>query len=166
MHKPNCPLRLIFSGCDGPTDRLSFYITHFIQPEANNLPSHIKDTKHFLNLIENLPPFPTKALLFTADVTPLYTHIQHDDGISAVINFMEKQKHLLPSNCLPSHIVLHAILDFILKHSTFNFMDAHIHQILRTSMGTRMALPYAKLLMGKEERTIIFSGAKRNALSS
>ena len=128
------------------------YITHFIQPEAKseslNLPSHIKDTKYFLNLIENLPLFPANALLVTADVTPLYTQIQHD-GISAVINFMEKQKHLLPSNYLPSYTV-HAIRDFILKHSTFNFIDIHIHQILGTSMGTRTALPYANLFMGKE----------------
>ena len=90
MHKPNCPLRPVVLGCDGPTDRLSSYITHVIQPKADNLPSNIKDTKHFLNFIENLPSFPTNALLVTADVTLLYTRIQHDDGISGVINFMEK----------------------------------------------------------------------------
>ena len=49
------------------------------------------------------------------------------------------------------------ILDFILKHSTFKFMDTHIHQILGTSMGTKMATPYANLFMGKEERTIILT---------
>ena len=67
---------------------------------------------------------------------------------------MEKYKHLLPLNCPPPNIV-HIILDFILKHSTFKFMDTHIHQILGTSMGTRMAPPYANLFMGKEEHTII-----------
>ena len=66
---------------------------------------------------------------------------------------MEKYKRVLPTNCPPPYIVL--ILDFILKHSTFKFMDTHIHQILGTSMGTRMAPPYANLFMGKEERTII-----------
>ena len=43
IHNSNCPLRPIVSGCDDPTDRLSAYITHFIQHLANNLPSHIKD---------------------------------------------------------------------------------------------------------------------------
>ena len=47
--------------CGSPTDHLSSYITPFIQPLANNLPSHIKDTKHFFNLIEKLPPLPTNA---------------------------------------------------------------------------------------------------------
>ena len=86
IHKPGCPLRPIVSGCDGPTDHLSAYVTHFIQPLASNLPSHIKDTKHFLNLIEKLPPLPPNALLVTADVTSLYTNIPHEEGIAAVIH--------------------------------------------------------------------------------
>ena len=156
IHKPDCPLRPIVSGCDGPTDHLSAYITHFIQPLASNLPSHIKDTKHFLNLIEKLPPLPPNALLVTADVTSLYTNIPHEDGIAAVIHFMEKYKHQLPTNCPPPHIV-RVILDFILKHSTFKFMNTHIHQVRGTSMGTRMAPPYVNLFMGKEERNIILT---------
>ena len=44
IHKPDSPLRPIVSGCDGPTDHLSAYNTHFIPPLASNLPSHIKDT--------------------------------------------------------------------------------------------------------------------------
>ena len=67
---------------------------------------------------------------------------------------MEEYKHLLPTNCPPPHIV---ILGFILKHSTLQFMDTHIHQILGTSMGTRMVPPYANLFMGKEESTIILT---------
>ena len=43
IHKPDCPLRPIVSGYDAPTDHLSAYINHFIQPLASNLPSHIKD---------------------------------------------------------------------------------------------------------------------------
>ena len=56
IRKPDCPLRPIASGCDGPADHLSFYITHFIQLLPNNFPSHIKDTKHFIKLPEKLPP--------------------------------------------------------------------------------------------------------------
>ena len=104
IHKPGCPLRPIVSGCDGPTDHLSPYVTHFIQPLASNFPSHIKDTKHFLNLIEKLPPLSPNALLVTADVTSLYTNIPHEEGIEAVIHFMEEYKHLLPTNCPPPHI--------------------------------------------------------------
>lgn len=58
---------------------------------------------HHFNLTENLPPLPTNAHLITADIMFLYTDISHDDGISAVISFMEKYKHLLPTNCPPLH---------------------------------------------------------------
>ena len=73
-----------------------------------------------------------------------------------MIHFMEEYKYLLPINCPPPHIVRIA-LDFILKHSSFKFMGTYIHQILGTSMGTRMASPYANLFMGKEEPTIILT---------
>ena len=154
IRKLDCSLRPIVCGCDGPTDHLSPYITHFIQLLASNLQSHIKDTKHFPNLIEKLPSFPSNALLVTADVTFLYRNIPDNEDIAAVIHFMEKYRHLLPTNCPPPHIV-HAILDFILKHSTLKVMNTHIHQVLGTSMGTRMGFPYANLFISKEERTII-----------
>ena len=148
IHKPGCPLCPIVSGCDGPTDHLSAYVTHFIQPLASNLPPHVKDSKHFLNLIEKLPPLPPNALLVTADVTSLYTNNPHQEGITAVIFFMEEYKHLLLTSCPPPHI-LRIILNFILKHSTFKFMDTHVHQILGTSMGTRMTLPQCQSIHGK-----------------
>ena len=149
IHKPGCPLHSIVSGCDGPTDHFSAYITNFIQALASNLPSHFKDRKHFLNIIEKPPPLSPSALLVTADVTSLYTNIPYKGGIAAVIHFMAEYKHLLPTNCPLPHVVC-IILDFILKHSTFKFMDTHMHQILGTSMGTRMAPPYANLFKGKE----------------
>ena len=77
IHKPGCPLCPIVSGCDAPTGHLSAYITHFIQPFASNLLSHIRDTKHFLNLIEQPPTLSPNALLVKADFMSLYTNIPH-----------------------------------------------------------------------------------------
>ena len=131
-------------------------MTHFIQPLVKNLPLHIKDTKHFPNLTENVPPILTNALLVIVDVTSLYTNISHEGGIPAVTHFMEEYKHLVPTNCPPPHTV-RAILDFILKHNTFNFMDTYIHRILGTFMGTRMAPSYVNIFTGKEEPTIILT---------
>ena len=41
VHKPNIPLRPIVSACDSPIDQLSNYVTHFIQPLVEILPSYI-----------------------------------------------------------------------------------------------------------------------------
>ena len=80
----------------------------------------------------------------------------YEEGTAALIHFMEECKRLLPTNC-PLSVIVRIILDFILKHSTFRFMDMHMHQTLGTSIGTRMAPFYANLFMGKEERTIILT---------
>ena len=53
IHKPNCPLHPMVSGYGCTTNRLSPYITHFIQSLVNSLSLHIKDTEHFLNFIQN-----------------------------------------------------------------------------------------------------------------
>ena len=76
-----------------------------------------------------------------------------------MIHFMEKYLHILSTNYLQPHIVC-IIVNFILKHSTFKFMDMHIHQIVGTSIGTRMVSPYPNLFMGmifKEEGMIILT---------
>ena len=39
VHKPNIPLRPMVSACDSPTDRLSNYVIHLIQPLVEILPS-------------------------------------------------------------------------------------------------------------------------------
>ena len=94
----------------------SFY---FIDSLANNFPSYVKDTKHFVHLIEKLQPLQTNALLVTVDVTFLYKKIAHKEGIVAVIHFMKEYKHLLPTNRLPHNKVC-IILGFILKKATSN----------------------------------------------
>ena len=109
-------------GCDSSTDHLTAYITHSIQSLASNLPSHIKDTKHNKILIENIPPLLSNTLLGTTDIMSQYRNIPHEEGIVAVIHFMEKYKHLLPTYCPPPNIV-RITFDFILKHSPFKFMD-------------------------------------------
>ena len=88
VHKPNIPLRPIVSACDSPTDQLSNYVTHFIQPLVETLPSYIRDSKHFPQLPETLSPLPKNAILVTADVTSLYTNIPHEEGIESVLHYI------------------------------------------------------------------------------
>ena len=112
VHKPNIPLRPIVSACDSPTDQLSNYVTHFIQPLVEILPSYIRDSKHFLQLLESLPPLPENAILVTADVTSLYTNIPHDEGIESVLHYRK-----LHANTLPPGVQAPTQLEYYLKPS-------------------------------------------------
>ena len=145
-HKPGIPLRPIISGFDSPTDNLAKYITHFLSPLAELLPSHFKDSTDFKRYLNILPPLPPNAFLVTADITSLYTNIPINEGIDRVCEFIHNHRQHLPSYA-PNTQVFRLILEHILKHNAFSFLDKHYLQIAGTAMGCRMAPPYANLFL-------------------
>ena len=48
------PVRGIISGIGGPFEKISGLVDHFLQPGMIKLPSYLQDTKHTLQIIENL----------------------------------------------------------------------------------------------------------------
>ena len=52
IHKPTLPGRPIILGCDGPTERISSFLDHILQPIAQAQKSYLKDTTQFINFIE------------------------------------------------------------------------------------------------------------------
>ena len=54
IHKNPPSARPIVSGCDGPTEKISAYLDHWLQPLAKSLPSYIKDTKEFVKYTPRL----------------------------------------------------------------------------------------------------------------
>lgn len=153
IHKPNNPPRPIISGCDSPTDRLSNYISKIINPIAQAQPSYLKDTKHFIQIIDKSENLTHDTFLVTADVTSLYTNIPHEEGMSAVIKSLTEHKHILPPHT-PRSGIIQNFLHFILKGNHFNFLDKHYLQIQGTAMGTKMAPAYANIFMAHIEHSI------------
>lgn len=150
IHKEGIPPRPIISGCSGPTDNLSRYLTTVLNPIAQAQPSYLRDTKHFLQLLEDLPPLPTEAILVTADVSSLYTNIPQDEGVQAVMDALQKHRDLVPRGT-PSSGIIGRFLQLILEHNYFDFLDSHYLQIQGTAMGTKMACPYANIFMAMIE---------------
>ena len=153
VHNSNIPLQQIVLACDSPTDQLSNYVTHFIQPLVGTLHSYIRDSKHFLQLLESLPPLPESAILVTADVTSLCTNITHEEGIDSVLHYMRLHADAQPPGALSPHKI-GILLETILKYNRPSFMDKHFLQLMGTAMGTKAAPPYANLFMGRHEETI------------
>ena len=134
VHKPNIPLRPLVSACDSLTDQLLNYVTHFIQPLVEILPSYIRDRKHFLQLLESLPPLPENAILVTADVASLYTNIPHKEGTEFVLHYMKLHASTLPPGTPSPHKIV-VLLGTILKNNNLSFMDRHFLQLVGTAMG-------------------------------
>ncbi|XP_078374399.1 uncharacterized protein LOC144657936 [Oculina patagonica] len=150
IHKQGNPGRPIISSNGHPTERISEFVDYHLKPLVQALPSHIKDTTHFLLQLQNLGPLPDNALLVTLDVSSLYTNIPHNEGINACRHFLDTRQN----KSLPTERICD-LIRMILNMNNFSFNNQHYLQIHGTAMGTRMAPSYANLFMGKFEQNAI-----------
>ena len=91
IHRQGHPGRPIVSSSSHPTERISQFVDHHLQPLVTKLPSYIKDTTHFLNKLNSIGQLPNGVLLVTIDVASLYTNIPHNDGIQARSDSLDKR---------------------------------------------------------------------------
>jgi hypothetical protein len=151
IHKPNPVGRPIISGCEGPTERLSFFVDKLLQPIAQQQRSYLKDTTDFINFIEKTK-VSQNTILVSMDVTSLYTNIPQEEGIKTVCEAYEKFHNYKPP--IPSHY-LKDMLGLILKENSFQFMESNFLQTHGTAMGTKMAVAFANIFMAEIETKMI-----------
>ena len=99
IHKTGNQGRPIVSSNSHPTEHISEFVDFHSKPLVNKLPSYVKDTNHFLNILLTLPDLPANSLLVTLDVSSLYTTIPHNEGIDACYHFLSTRN--TPS--IPAH---------------------------------------------------------------
>lgn len=150
IHKNPMSIRPIVSGCSGPTEKLSHYVDITLKKTLEMIPSYIKDTKSFINIVENLT-IPHDALLVTIDVVGLYLNIPQQEGIDKVIKYHYSKFPLEP---VPKNH-LRAFMNIILKHNIFHFAGQMYKQIKGTAMGTKFAPTFANLYMAHIEEDFL-----------
>jgi len=88
------PIRLLLTGCGTPVQPLSQFVQHSIRHITQHLRFQIKDTKHFLQKVDQinteLGPLPESAILVVCDVRELYPSVDNEMGIPAVRTLLEK----------------------------------------------------------------------------
>lgn len=143
IHKPNTPGRPIVSGIDSPTDKISHTVDRILRPFVSKLPSHIKDTRHFISKITDIGHHHEDDIMVTIDVSSLYTSIPHQDGLKAIRSTLSQSPHLPISLDIVCELA-----EMTLTMNTFQFKNHHYQQIQGTAMGTKMAPSYANIFMG------------------
>nr|XP_039256349.1 uncharacterized protein LOC120333064 [Styela clava] len=92
VHEKNHPSRPIISTNGTATEKLSAFIdyklTNLMCKEV--IPSYVRDSMDFLNILKKIDNIPPGSYLVTMDVTSLYTNIPHKDGILAVEKYLSK----------------------------------------------------------------------------
>ena len=104
-------IRPIVSSVNSVTENISSFV---LQPLVKQLPSYLKDTKEFVNLVTSTP-IPHNSILVSIDVSSLYTNIPRDDGIKATVNALKKDPN--PQPLCPPTVILEEMLNIVLKNN-------------------------------------------------
>jgi hypothetical protein len=149
------PGRPIISANGCPTEKISQFVDHFLNPTTTSLKSYIKDTTDFLLKLEKVKNLPPDCLLVTLDITSLYTNIPNDDGLRAAKETLDRTR---PGPGLqPKNDSLIDLLELVLKRNNFQFNGHNYQQIGGTAMGTKAAVGYANNTMGDFENKHVYT---------
>ena len=163
------PIRGIISGRGGPTERLAGFIDHFLQPGMKSLKSFLKDTKHTLQLIENINERIDEGelslegvSLVSFDVEKMYNNITHEMGRGAAKNYLESRSaeiggaDINTDPFVPTESILEG-LDLCTQNNYFEFEKQVYKQTSGVGTGVKLAPPYACLAMGEYENKLFSS---------
>ena len=153
------PLRGIISGRGGPTERLASFVDFFLQPGMKQLPSFLQDTKHVLQIIDEINKKIEKdevslsgVAMVTLDVESMYNHMTDELAGGASREFLEGGRGGSPEVLKVKTDSILAALELCLKNNYFTFNDKIYQQIGGVGTGIKLAPPYACLGMGKFEQ--------------
>ena len=133
-------------------------VEHFLYPLCTLLPSHLKDTRHFIAILRTTQ-LPLNCTLFTLDVESLYTNVPIQEGISAVASmFLEHPDERRPD------LTLLTLLRLILTSNTFRFEDTRWLQLHGVAMGQVFGGSFANIFLGRWERDALSTAAHRPLL--
>ena len=159
IHKANNPGRPIVSSHSCPTVLISEFLDSVLFPLVSALPSFVQDTPHFLRLIQDFE-FPENCgerLLFTMDVSSLYTSIPHHAALSAIRYYLDQR----PDPQIPTTTFLR-LTELVLTQNCFQFNGRYFRQVKGVAMGTKMGPSVACLTMGHFEEQLFsqYTGAQ------
>jgi len=112
-------------------------------PIVKSLLLYIKDTNHTLEIFRDFNVSGANKLIFTMDITSLYTVIPNNERRQALRVFFYQ--------CTikePSSETLLRLAKLVLTLNCFSFADSPHKQVNGVAMGTKMGPSYANLFVG------------------
>ena len=97
----------IVSGSGGPTEKISQLVDHFIGQIVPLSQSYIRDSTHLIYILSGFTVQPG-MLLYTLDITSLYTNIPHNEGIQSTKEMLAIYK---PPDSLPHNSYIIELLE-------------------------------------------------------
>ena len=158
VHKNPMGIRPIVSCVNNATENMSQFVDIWLQPLMKALPSYIRDTTHFINIIE-ATAIPAGCLICSIDVSSLYTNIIHEEGIQQAIQALHSTYNVDPDQPPPE--IVGEMLKFILTNNVFEFEGQPYLQLQGCAMGSKCSPSYACLFMGNLELQLQSMGGNK-----
>ena len=115
-------------------------------PIVKSLPSYIKDSQHALEIFCDFNFLGEDKLIFTMDISSLYTVIPNSEGLQALRYFFDQRTITEPSS-----ETLLRLAELVLTLNCFSFAGNYYKQINGVAMGTKLGPSYANLFVGYVE---------------
>ena len=121
-------------------------------PIVKSLPSYIKDSNHALEIFRNFNCSGENKIIFTMDITSLYTVIPNNEGLQVLQYFFNQRLIKKPSSetllRLAELVLTLNCFSFGDNYYKLSFGDNYYKQINGVAMGTKMGPNYANLFEG------------------
>ena len=131
----------------------SQFVGHFIGPFIPLSQFFIRDSTHLINILNELI-LQLGMLLYTLDITSLYSNIPHHEGIQAIKEMLAINR---PPNDLPYNSYITELLGIALTNNHLEFNGTFYQQVSGTAMGKKLAPSYANLFMTKFEEKYVYT---------
>ena len=152
VHKEPWATRPIVSCSGSLLYGLAVWVGRKLKDAAIAQQSYIASSKQFKDHILASSPYPSKALLFTADAVSYYTMINTHQALREIGNYLRNNVQQF------TEIPVAALMDglcLIMTHTVFTFGDTNWLQLSGTAMGTPPACNYATLFFAIHEDRIL-----------
>ena len=145
IHKPDIPLRPIVSCIGSPTYQLSKHITSLISPLAGHTSSHVKNSRHFTEMMGSVH-VESDEILVSFDVSSLFTNVPVGEAVSIIHKRLMEDETLGDRTSLsPERIA--DLLEMCLRSTYFSFGGNFYEQKEGAAMGSPVSAVVANLYM-------------------
>ena len=154
------PVRGIISAKSSPLERLGGLVDFFLKPGMENLPTFLQDSKHVLNIIDELNEKIDRGeasldgvALVSMDIESMYTNMSLDLGKSASKEYLNarNRKNTDPDALKVTTKSILEALELCVKNNYFQFNSKIFKQKDGVGTGNKMAPPFTCLGVGKFE---------------
>ena len=109
------------------------YLDKIMAPIVRSLLSYAKDSQHGLQIFRDNNFLGKDKVIYTMDITSLYTVIPNGKGLLALKHFFD-----LRTAKEPNSETLLCLAELVLTLNCFSFADSYYKQINGVAMGTKM----------------------------